>query len=139
MAEPTAVKEQAKLYEDQINDLKRAHKEALDLHERRHAELKQAAHDRETELKAQSDGLLGALGRINAENGDLKEKLQQTTERFERGRLEMAGQTLEAKMQIDRFQAENARILRDAEVLSEDARSEIKALKEELARAKGKK
>lgn len=139
MADTTAIKEQAKLYEERLDDLKRGHHEALNLHEVRYKEMEARARERETELKAQADGLLGTLGRINAETVDLRERLQRTREEFQKIGAETRAQAMEAQMEMKRLRDENERFMQEALLMREEAQAKIKDLQDDLSKARGKK
>lgn len=139
MPETTAIEEQAKLYERSIHDLKHGHQEAIELHVARYHELEERAKEREVELKAQADGLLGALGRVNTENTEMKARFEAECKKRDELRFELIARMTESQMKMERLKDENARLIKDAEVLQEQAHAEIQKLQEELAKAKGKK
>lgn len=125
MAEQTEVGTVAALYEERISDLKRSHAEAASLLERRYDQLLGQSKDNEAELKAQADGLLGALGRVNGENQELKAECA-------RLKQDMAGRHLEMQMRFleEARQMENERL---------KTKARIAELEKALAEARGEK
>lgn len=132
MPEQKTEKTSSQHYEERIEQIQRSNKELVEMHAIRLEECKGQARDQEAELKAQADGLLGALGRVSAENADLKAKLQDVQNKADHSRLEM-------KAELFKVVGEAERLREDKKRLEIEVQREFERLHEELAAAKSKK
>jgi len=140
MADTKTEKTSAQMYEALIDQLRVSSAETSRMHTLRLDEFREKAREQETELKAQADGLLGAIGRINAENTDLKAKLQAVIVAGEHSSMEMKRQAFQMESEIHKLRQEKERIVDDAKRCVEEAVAKVVQLQDELAAAtKGKK
>lgn len=134
------------LYVKQIERLERQCAEAVNerLRERqairqefdeRRKECQQNFNDREKELLAQNDGMLGAIGRLHSENQTLKQDLLQAQMRAKKYEENMEQMTHQAHIQV-----EEAHLRMDERVnrIKEEAAREIRDLKKQIEELKGK-
>lgn len=134
MPDQKTEKTSAQHYEERIEQIQRSHKDLVEMHAIRLEESKSLAHEQETELKAQADGLLGALGRVSAENAELKAKLQSVQADAEHRHLDMKSEVLGMHVELLSLREEKKRITEEAKLLQD----EYGRLREELAASKGK-
>lgn len=128
-----------------------AHEERLNatlkMYETRIHEMRETSEERKKELLAQNDGLLGAVGRLYAENEALNKRvaslepaLKQADEKLKnlhdmaQVEIERAHRELDEKCNTIREQAKT-----EVERAKLDAKAEIDRLKAELKRCQGRK
>jgi phage shock protein A len=76
------------LYEARIEDLQRLHKEVMQAHTLRLEDLSRRLIEREKELKAQMDGVLGALSSVTEQRDNADKALAEVKGQFENLRRE---------------------------------------------------
>lgn len=84
MAERTVTE----LYEARILDLQMLHKQMIEAHVLRFEDLRRRSIERESELKAQMDGVLGALGTVTAERDGAQKALAESEKCYQEVRAD---------------------------------------------------
>lgn len=129
------IRQVERLEKQLANEREERHREREMLRSEYQERLKESIHDyreRKEDLIAQNDGMLGAIGRLHAENLALKTRISEFEFRARDFDAEMARVSTEA----ERCQDEAAR---RAHNIKEEAAREIKALKKELEDLRAKK
>ena len=91
--------------------------------------------ERRREFERQNDGMLGAIGRIHAENESLRAKLADSEHICEQERLKSEAMNRMTDARLMEHQAEHDRHVSDVKA---DAERRIKELEKQLAAAKAK-
>lgn len=116
------------LYKLRIEDLQRAHKEAMGLQTTMYDQAQEAFGNQVKDLKAQADGLLGALGRLGAELAEARAVQAKEMAVFEHRLRDCQTELLEARLARERQLDEGRKNVTAA-------REEIARLKSELEKA----
>lgn len=111
------------LYKERIQALERAHKEFCEIQELRFDEAEERLKTIIQELKAQADGLLGALGRLNVELADVREKANMQAREFEACRADTHLHETHRKQEFEILRDENQRLKGDLEKAYEAAQA----------------
>jgi len=103
MAEETEVERTEHFYERQLAKLEVAQEVRMKECLQRHEEVVALHVEKEKELLAQNDALLGAIGRLQRENEDLRKKIQEANLRFDDFRTEVLDNKITMEREIERL------------------------------------
>jgi len=103
MAEETEVERTEKFYERQVAKLEAAQEVRMKECLHRYEEVVALHVEKEKELLAQNDALLGAIGRLQRENEELRKKAQDDDQRFDDFRADVLAKKLQTDLEIERL------------------------------------
>lgn len=143
MAETTELEKQAAVYERRLKEAREEQEHqlmrAMHLQEKRLEEAAARHKEQAEELRAQGDGMLGALGRVTRENEELRAKSADFEKHLQVLKSEFGARLLEAEAKAKEGAKENDRVRAECRRVVEESSVKMQDLERQLHEAKAAK